>query len=317
MIQLLPPPIFAVDHSADTRLLITGADRAKLLNGFCTNDIKSLLPGQGREAFITNHQGKTIGHVVVQCHAEHLELRTVAGQAEKIIKHLDRFVITEDVAFRDATAESTQWLLAGSEAQGRLSALGLPLPTELLSFTSLEFAGITATCQLVPYLGLSYLVTIARDQAELCGAGLRSANIPIIEDRELLTGLRIEGNWPLFGSDITDDNLPQEIGRDKAAISFKKGCYLGQETVARLDALGHVNKILTRVSFHLPMPEALAAVGSDISLDGKSIGRFTSVGWSPRFESPIGFAMLRVAHAQAGTRLIFGSGELEVLPKSA
>src|SRR5262245_55744135 len=96
-----PPPVFAVDHSADTILAITGADRAKVLHSFCTNDIKVLVPGQGTEAFVTSTQGKTIGHVIVDCQDDRLLLHTVAGQAEKLIKHLDRYIITEDVALKE------------------------------------------------------------------------------------------------------------------------------------------------------------------------------------------------------------------------
>jgi folate-binding protein YgfZ len=290
-------PIFAVDHSADTLLAITGADRTKILHNFCTNDIKGLTPGQGREAFITSAQGKTIGHVIVDCQEDRLLLHAVPGQAEKLIKHLDRYIISEDATLKDVRDEYEQWLVAGPEAEAKLASAGIELPAEMLGAKGTE-----TRVQKVPYLGTSYLITIpkANDESLL-------REIPKLAKADLLAGLRIDANWPLFGSDITDDNLPQEIHRDRQAISFKKGCYLGQETVARLDALGHVNKILARVQLPVECPP-----GTELSHDGKVVGKLTSVGYSPTRSAWIAFALLRVAQAKAGTKLQTDAGEAEV-----
>jgi folate-binding protein YgfZ len=124
---------------------------------------------------------------------------------------------------------------------------------------------------------------------------------------------RIEAGVPLFGRDITADNLPQEIGRDQVAISFTKGCYLGQETVARIDALGHVNRQLVGVRFE---GNEVPAVGTKLTAEGKEVGQVTSAAWSPKLAAPLAIALVRRGHAKAGTRLTSASGDavIVVLP---
>jgi folate-binding protein YgfZ len=119
--------------------------------------------------------------------------------------------------------------------------------------------------------------------------------------------LRIEAGTPVFGKDITEKNLPQEIGRDDRAISFIKGCYLGQETVARIDALGHVNQFLKGLEFseQLPVPEP----GSPLESEGKRFGVVTSSGFSPVRNAPVALALIRSTHATAGTKLLCRGNE--------
>jgi tRNA-modifying protein YgfZ len=110
---------------------------------------------------------------------------------------------------------------------------------------------------------------------------------------------------------VTLANLPQEVGRDSKTINFVKGCYLGQETVARLDALGHVNRIMKGLSL-----EGLTAIppdGSALVLDGKTVGTITSAAFSSGWGCPIALGYVKVAQAIAGTKLsvsIEGAGEV-------
>jgi folate-binding protein YgfZ len=112
--------------------------------------------------------------------------------------------------------------------------------------------------------------------------------------------LRILAGIPVFGRDITPDNLPQEVGRDAKAISFVKGCYLGQETVARIDAIGHVNKVLRGLRFSAP--EGVAP-GVALAKDGKTVGAITSSAVDPRNGRSVGMGYVRVACAEVGTVL--------------
>ena len=117
--------------------------------------------------------------------------------------------------------------------------------------------------------------------------------------------MRIEAGTPIFGQDITPDNLPQEVGRDAKAISFVKGCYLGQETVARIDALGHVNKILrgwTMDGKELPVPLA------KIEAEGKSVGVVTSSAFSKKRGCVVGLGYIRTAHAREGAEVRIATG---------
>jgi folate-binding protein YgfZ len=123
---------------------------------------------------------------------------------------------------------------------------------------------------------------------------------------------RIENGTPLYGADISEENLPQEIGRDQLAISFTKGCYLGQETVARIDALGHVNRTLCGVRFSCDsVPRAGTPLFSD-ALD-KPVGQITSSCWSPRLKSPLALAFLKRGHHEPSTKLNWEGGPAEVV----
>jgi folate-binding protein YgfZ len=124
------------------------------------------------------------------------------------------------------------------------------------------------------------------------------------------TAARIEAGFPLFGVDFGEENFPQEVGRDPVAISFTKGCYLGQETVARIDALGHVNQRIAGVRFFgsdVPMN------GTKLTLQGKEVGVVTSAAFSPKLGAPLALSMVRREANSPGTRLGSAIGECEVV----
>jgi folate-binding protein YgfZ len=114
---------------------------------------------------------------------------------------------------------------------------------------------------------------------------------------------------PSYGVDFNEENLPQEVGRDRQAISFTKGCYLGQETVARIDALGHVNLRLAGVRF---FGSDVPASGTELTREGRSVGSVSSAAFSPKLEAPIALAMIRREAMSPGTRLESSSGACEV-----
>jgi tRNA-modifying protein YgfZ len=125
--------------------------------------------------------------------------------------------------------------------------------------------------------------------------------------------LRIEAGFPLFGHDITAQNLPQEVSRDSRTISYTKGCYLGQETVARIDALGHVNRNLVRLRF---LGSQIPPIGASLLAGEDSVGTVTSAAWSPHFQSPLALGYVRRGFNTPGTRLTFAAdvSEVEVMP---
>lgn len=294
-----------------TIIEVRGADRTQFLHSFCTNDVKRLVPGQGCEAFITNHQGKTLGHVFIFCEAERLIMGTVANQAASPIAHLERFVISEDVTFRDLSGQFTVLLVAGEQAAHQLRKLsGAEPPSGLLNFAPCKIAGCDGTIFRVEYAGpQSFFVRAMPGDvhaivAALGGAGARACQPAAIE------ACRLEAGFPLFGRDITDDNLPQEVNRTSQAISFTKGCYLGQETVARIDALGHVNRLLVGLKFAGgdPPPPGTKLVAGD-----KPVGNVTSSAWSPALQTPLALAYVRRSSAAPGSQLQSDSGPAEVI----
>jgi tRNA-modifying protein YgfZ len=293
-----------MDVSNRTRIELTGEDRASFLNGFCTNDIRRLEPGHGCEAFLTNVKGKTIGHVFVFCGPQSLIIETVPDQADAILAHLDRYLIREDVRMNDRTADWGELLVAGPQAGVSLSRwLEADLDQRIreqawLSLYRIKSGGEDAYLALMPCADLSRRIDQLTSQgAELCS----DAALDI---------LRIEAGWPQFGKDITDANLPQEVNRDALAISFTKGCYLGQETVARLDALGHVNRLLVSVRW---LGSTIPAAGEQLEADGQPVGMVTSAVWSPRWSAPLALAYVRTTYHHEGTPLQSAAGPAVVV----
>ena len=122
--------------------------------------------------------------------------------------------------------------------------------------------------------------------------------------RTALHELRIEARLPWYGIDLSDENLAQEANRTRAAISFAKGCYLGQEPIARIHALGHVNKEVTRFVISGSTMPAAGAVLVNPQDPSKEIGRLTSVAWSTARQQPIGLGIVRSAFAQPGSEVL-------------
>jgi len=290
---------------------VTGADRTQFLQSFTTNDIKRLAPGRGCEAFVTSTQGKTLGHVLVLCEAEKYILDTTAGQAAALISHFERYVITEDVQFTERTAQFCDILLAGTGATALLNTVtGANPSTEPYSSAPVEIAGRRAMLTRVEYAGRisAFLQTSIDDAAAviavLCAAGA------VLCDAAAVESARLEAGMPLYGLDITPDNLPQEVARDDRAVSFTKGCYLGQETVARIDAVGHVNRLLVGLKFS---GEEMPASGLPLLAADQQVGHVTSAAWSPRLDAPLALGYVRRPHSKPATQLASTLGPVEVI----
>ena len=300
-----------VDVSDRTHLNITGSDRTRFLHGFCTNDINGLQCGLGCEAFLTNAKGRIVGHVLVFCGEQSLVVDSAVGQTQTIVDHLNRYIIREDIAIGDLSQEKVTLLIAGMDAEKALASLAdAPIPAIALAHTTCHLADIQVSVRRVPFgPGPSFLVACSRGSYPQLRASLTRAGAAVC-GAAALEILRIEGGFPAYGRDITEDNLPQEVNRDEQAINFNKGCYLGQETVARIDALGHVNRLLVGVRWEPPLvPQA----GEKLSLDQRPIGHVTSAAWSPRLNTPLALAYVGRAYSQPGTRLETEHGMAEVV----
>jgi folate-binding protein YgfZ len=294
-----------------TIIEVTGADRTQFLQSFTTNDIKLLTPGRGCEAFVTSTQGKTLGHVLILSEAEKYLLDTTPGQAAALISHFERYVITEDVQFTDRTAQLCDILIAGPNATALLDTVtGANPPAELYSSALVEIAGRRASLSRVEYAGpTTYFVQTSSEEAPAIVAAL-SASGAIRCDPVVVESARLEAGMPLYGLDITPDNLPQEVARDDRAISFTKGCYLGQETVARIDAIGHVNRLLVGLKFR---GEEMPACGMPLLAADQQVGHVTSAGWSPRLGAPLALGYVRRPYSKPATQLTSTLGPVEVI----
>jgi tRNA-modifying protein YgfZ len=294
-----------------TILAVTGADRTHILHSFSTNDIKKLNVGGGCEAFITSSQGKTLGHVLIFCEANQHVMDTAPGQAATLLAHFDRYVITEDVQLTDRSSELVELLIAGPKAAELLHGVsGSKPPVELLAHTSATIAGRAIVLRRVEHSGPNaYFVQATAGDATAIAVALTDAGAVRCGPPAVESG-RLEAGIPLFGLDITPDNLPQEVARDAQAISFTKGCYLGQETVARIDALGHVNRL--RVGLKLEGKE-IPPSGTILLAGEQQVGHISSAAWSPRLNAPLAMGYVRRQHAKNGSVLAWSAGMAEVI----
>lgn len=291
-----------VDFSQRTQIELRGPDRATFLHNFCTNDVRHLTPGGGCEAFVLNAQGKILGHVLIFCGEHHLIMDTVPGQTGALMAHLDRHLIREQVTLKGLLPERAEWLLAGDEAARVLSAVGIrELPSPPVSEETTLIGTHEVRLRRVPLAGPhGLLVDCQRIDFAAVGAALQAAGARLAGE-DAWEVARIEAGWPQYGIDITDQNLPQEVNRDSQAISFTKGCYLGQETVARIDALGHVNRILVGVRFggtDVPPP------GTELKDGNQAVGQVTSACFSQALGAPLALAYVRRGHTAVGTKLL-------------
>jgi folate-binding protein YgfZ len=292
-----------IDRSDRVRIEVTGPDRAKFLHNVTTNEVKRLAPGRGCEAFVTSLQGKTLAYVILLVTEDRILVRSDPGGMELAWPHLRKYGVFDDVAIEERTAETFELHLAGAGSAELVRRAGASVPEDVdYAHLAAEWGGQAVWIIRESPCGLPGFTLIGdRRVAQAVGAILRDLGQPLglIElDRPTFEALRIEAGTPVFGQDITEKNLPQEIGRDARAISFVKGCYLGQETVARIDALGHVNQVLK--GLQLEPHTGCPAVGSILEADGKRVGVVTSAAVVPWRDRPLALALIRTSHARAG-----------------
>jgi folate-binding protein YgfZ len=299
-----------IDRSARVRLAVTGPDRVKFLHNLTTNDVKRLAVGRGCEAFVTSLQGKTLGYVTLLAAEDRILLRTDPGGLEFLLPHFAKYGALEDVTWEDVSAATFELHLAGPNARVLVERTGGAIPDEtdfchLRTTIAGREAWVVSESPAGPP-GLT-LIGLRPDLPEIATAlRQQGGTLGWVEvDPETAEALRIEAGTPAFGRDVRPENLPQELGRDDRAISFVKGCYLGQETVARIDALGHVNKILKGLRIG---GQEVPAAGTALEIAGKAVGTITSAALPPAAAGPIALAYLKVACAAPGTEVTIAGG---------
>lgn len=291
------------DVSDRALIEVTGRDRATFLHNFCTNDIKQLRPGAGCEAFLTNVKGRILGHMLVFAEESSLWIDSDSGTQSSLLQHLDRYIITEDVQLHDRTSQFSQFLMTGHRAlEAVATALGFVASQPPLCGLCGMTVHVGFGLRRVPLSTASgFLMSVESAAKSDTVNRLHSERIDI-SDHDVLDVLRIEAVWPRYGVDITDEHLAQEAGRTAQAISFTKGCYLGQEPIARLDALGHTNRELRGIRFELPGEIAAGTVVLDAA-GSQEVGKISSVAVHPLTNYTIALAMLKTAANAPGTRV--------------
>jgi len=282
-----------VDRAGRGRLALTGPERREFLHGQVTQDIETLEPGHGRYAALLTHKGKMLSDLRVLDLGDELLLSCERAGLQELFNMIRRYKLGADVELHKRTLEMGELSLIGPDARRIAGA------TELGPD---EHDNVRAT------IGEHDVILVATDLGVdvFCDAeateGVRGTLLAAgaVEVTEAAAELvRVERGRPRYGVDVDDNTIPQEAGLNERAVSFTKGCYVGQETVARLFYRGKPNRHLRGLKLSAPVEP-----GTPLRLGEKEVGRVTSVAVSPA-HGPIGLALVR-RQAEPGATISVG-----------
>jgi tRNA-modifying protein YgfZ len=295
--QALTESCGLVDRAGRGRLALTGAEAKEFLQGQVTNDVEALEPGKGCYAAFLTHKGKMLGDLRVLDFGDELFLSTERIALQELFNMIRRFKLGRDVEVHKRTLERGELSLIGPAARRVVGADDLGGDEH---DNAAAMVGGAPVRLVVTDLGVDVICDAAATDA--VRAALEAAGaVPASEEAAEI--VRVESGRPRYGVELDDTVIPQEAGLNERAVSFTKGCYLGQETVARLHYRGKPNRHLR--ALHLSAP---AEPGTELRLGDKVVGKLGSVAVSPHF-GPIGLALVR-REAAPESRLTVGDGSV-------
>jgi folate-binding protein YgfZ len=304
-----------IDLSTRGRIEVSGAEAVQFLNGLITNDAKTLAAGAWMHAAFPNVQGRLLAHARVARPGEEVSflIDTEPATHEKVFQTLQRFTLAGDFRVRDVTGETAQVSLQGGGAraiaQSVLGGAFAPAGRQAQSAASVAWGETRQVIVLhATHTGEDGydLVCASEAATDLWEALTKAGARPVGSDA--FEVLRVEAGEPRHGVDVTDTNVVLEAGQDDA-VSYTKGCYIGQEIIARIHWRGHVAKRLAGLVL-----EEEREFGADAKVraaDGREIGRITSTVFSPRLARRIALAILKYDYLQPGTPVAVFAGEAE------
>ena len=272
-----------LDRSERGKLALTGAGAKDFLHGQVSNDIVSLTPGTGLYAAFLTQKGKMQGDLRILDTGGELLLDTERVALQELFNMIRRFSLGHDTELHKRTLETGMLSLIGPQADELVAGFGTaPGPIEhthvVVSLAGAQVRAVRTN------LGIDLLVG-ADDVDGVRTAVLDAGAVPVSE--EAAECVRIESGRPRYGVDLDDSVIPQEAGLNERAVSFTKGCYVGQETVARLFYKGKPNRELRGLRSETPL-----AVGTVLGFEGRDVATVTSSALSPRF-GPVALALVR------------------------
>jgi folate-binding protein YgfZ len=304
------------DLSFRGRICLLGNDRVRFLHGQITNDIKKLSAGEGCYSALTSAKGKMEADLNIYNLPDELLLDFEPGLTEKISQRLERFIVADDVQIMDVAAHYGLLSVQGPKAEQVLSATGLLINAALNKKRSIIKIPDTT-------LGDIYLANLPRlypasDEKKLgFDVFVPNHSLGAVADKLIAAAkdaggggcgwrafetARIEAGVPRLGADMDETNLPMECGIEQSAMSFNKGCYIGQEVLNRVHTIGHVNKELRGLRLADDL-KTLPNKGDKLFHNGKEIGYITSAIKSPALNGNIALGYVRREANQIGTEL--------------
>lgn len=293
-----------IDASFRVSLRMTGEDRVSFLQGIVSNDIKALRPGEGCAATLLTEQGRLVADLRVYALESALLIDVDARIKDKALDTFSRFIIADDVELEDLSEQCVTLALQGPLAIHVLTAAGVALSlAKAFQHGVATINGAAVHIARADDTGADgYALFVPRAEAEHVWQTLVRVGEPFGLQPVGMTALnllRVEAGIPWYGVDMDESRIVLEVGLEHA-ISFKKGCYLGQEVVERATARGHVNRKLSGLLVH---GETIPVSGDKLFHDTQEVGWITSAIASPRCGRPIALAYVRREQCAPGTQL--------------
>ena len=298
------------DMSWQAKLVLTGEDRVRWLNGMVTNNVRDLAVGHGVYNFVLTAQGRIVGDLVAYNRGDHLLVTTDRGQSAAITEIFDRYIIMDDVEVADISDKLSAVGLAGPKAAQVLRAAGIDVsqlePGQVVDLVWHDM-GISVARGTHPNLD-AYEIWFAAEQADKVWDALLAAGAVAVGS-EALELYRIARGVPLHGRDFGQRDLPQET-EQKHALNFSKGCYIGQEIVERIRARAILHRTFTGFKVEGEPPQQ----GTKVQSDGKNIGEITSAARVPfpSGERSVALGYLRREFEAPGTAVQIGEQQATV-----
>jgi tRNA-modifying protein YgfZ len=279
-------------------IAVSGKEAVQFLDGMITNDMKTLEDGGQMLAAFPNAQGRLLAVVRILRQGEQFLFETEEATREKLYQNLFRFTFAGEFFVEDLSDQFQYFEVFGPAGDVYHPDVADMIPGAF-AFQARH--------------GASYFMPI--EEAERVRDLLINENDCVVIDDDLYETLRIESGIPKFGVDMDETTIVPELGLD-GMISYNKGCYVGQEIIARIHFRGHVAKQLTGLVFDLSTHAETWPLGSVpaelTSNDGKNAGRVTSVIFSPKLEKVIAFGFVRYDYLAEGTELLVGESKASV-----
>ena len=299
-----------IDLSARGRILVSGSEAVLFLNGLITNDMNSLAVNSWMPAAFANVQGRLLAAVRIIHREDGFLIDTEESTRAAVMKLIERFTMAGDFKVLELAEETAEMSIQGQTACDVIEKVfgTQAAALERQKFLSLDFAGAVALIRATHTAEDGFDVFVNRDDSARIRTALTLAGARSVSEDTFET-LRIEAGVPRYGIDMDETNVVTETNLDDA-VSFTKGCYVGQEIIVRIKHRGHVAKKLTGIV--LPDANAVPRNARISSADGKEIGRITSSTFSPKLNRAIGIGYLKYDYLAPGTALNVTNAEHEI-----
>jgi len=292
------------DLSWQSKLVLSGEDRVRWLNGMVTNNIRDLALNHGNYSFVLNAQGRNLGDLVAYNRGDYLLATTDHEQAPKLKELFDRYIIMDDVEVEDISDKLASIGIAGPKAEETLRAAGIDVtalaPGEVTD-PVWQGAGLSVGRSVLPNMDSYEIWSTAENLDRVWDALVAAGAKPV--GSEALELYRIARGVPRYGIDLRERDLPQETGQQHV-LNFAKGCYVGQEIVERIRSRGNVHRTFVGFDVQGGVPGA----NDKVVVDDKQVGEITSAARVPfpSREKTLALGYIRREFAEPGTEVMIG-----------